>query len=535
MKEWSKRINIHYQHFILLFVGSIIIYAELMINQLTNDYDGLWENSYHYAGPWELSLGRWFWQYISRARFGISPDPYTSLLTLAIMVVGLLFLYDLWQITDKYTILLSGLLFISHSAICFELSYRYMSPTYGVAFFLSILAVWSFEKISRPAISILAGSLCIAFSMGSYQAYICCTTVAFLTTLLIKLFQNISWKNISVFFVKSITGIVLGGVEYITILKIYLQKNELEMSGYQGADSYSIMNTIRCLPASIYKTYQIFELYFKGILFKINRMQKSHIFTIMFILVSIVTIFYFLEIYKKNKAKALLFALLIFLYPVVSVSVLIIATDAAFSLQMACGPALFLAALPCLFQWRECSSQNKTNDAGDVPLQNILSIIYRNRSKMLSRIFSFFMVIVLYGSIYQVIIDQNIMYEGRIATENIVDLVTDKLLQEDLMSYDYRYVFVGAPCGSLLYSIDSNYEHANSYALYGAWYSGSNGAKSWRGVIRYRKGLNLNMVTGSEYEDLSYSETVTDMPQFPEDGSILLENDIVYVKISNAN
>lgn len=87
LKEYMKKVNIKYQDFILLFFGSVIIYSELMINQLTNDYDGLWEGAFHNAGIWELSLGRWFWQYISRARFGTSADPYTSLITLVIMVV----------------------------------------------------------------------------------------------------------------------------------------------------------------------------------------------------------------------------------------------------------------------------------------------------------------------------------------------------------------------------------------------------------------------------------------------------------------
>ncbi len=98
-ERWIEKSNIKYQHFFALIMGGgVIIYSQLMVNQLTNDYDGLWEGSFHNAGKWELSLGRWFWLYISRLRFGTSPDPFTSLLTLALMAVGLLFLFDLWQI-----------------------------------------------------------------------------------------------------------------------------------------------------------------------------------------------------------------------------------------------------------------------------------------------------------------------------------------------------------------------------------------------------------------------------------------------------
>ena len=42
------------------------------------------------------------------------------------------------------------------------------------------------------------------------------------------------------------------------------------------------------------------------------------------------------------------------------------------------------------------------------------------------------------------------------------------------------------------------------------------------------------MVMGPEYEALSSSEMVEGMPQFPDKGSILLDDNIVYVKIGNA-
>lgn len=50
LKELLKKSNIMYKNYLLLFVSSVIIYAELMICQLTNDYDGLWEGSFHNAG-----------------------------------------------------------------------------------------------------------------------------------------------------------------------------------------------------------------------------------------------------------------------------------------------------------------------------------------------------------------------------------------------------------------------------------------------------------------------------------------------------
>ncbi|MCM1193001.1 MAG: glucosyltransferase domain-containing protein [Butyrivibrio sp.] len=211
-KDRMKKVFKHKHNFIMLFVGAVILYSGLMINQLTNDYDGLWIGSFHNAGTAELAAGRWFWQFISRARFGTSADPYTSLITIGLLVIGLLLLFDLWNITNKYVIAIAGFLFISNPTICCELSYRFTAPTYGVAFVLSILAVWCFEKIHKPVLSVVAGSFCIACSMGSYQAYISCTTIAVLTAILIKLSRDVNRREIFVFSGKSIIGGVLGGV-----------------------------------------------------------------------------------------------------------------------------------------------------------------------------------------------------------------------------------------------------------------------------------------------------------------------------------
>lgn len=94
---------------------------------------------------------------------------------------------------------------------------------------------------------------------------------------------------------------------------------------------------------------------------------------------------------------------------------------------------------------------------------------------------------------------------------------------------------MGTPVSSRQYAVGANYLYANHYALYGAWYSDNNSAKSWRGIFKNIKGMNLDVVTGPEYEALAVSKMVEDMPQFPMPGSILLDNDIVYVKIGSVN
>lgn len=526
IKWWRENRN----HFFLLWIGSALIYAELMIHQLTNDYDGLWESSFHNAGTWELSLGRWFWQYVSRLRFGTSADPYTSLITLALMSFAMVLFADMLDVRNKWVIFLSGLLFLSHPSICFELSYRYMSPTFGVACLMSILAVWCFAKMKIGILAVNAGALCIAVSMGCYQAYICCTTVAFLTALLVKLSENTEWKKFIFFCVRGVAGILLGGAEYMLFLKLYLSVAGVEMSDYNGGDTYSVWNSVRQLPNSMRAAEQYFSLYFKGILYKINRMQTKHIFTVMFLVLSVASVIRVVSLFRQNKLKAVLLGLLFGLYPFAALAVLFIATDAVFALQMACGPALLLAAVTCLFG-RGTLHDLRDGSAGEGRPVNRLKVVAKRGGRILLPLY---MAVVLYGSICQVVIDQNTMYEGRKSTETIAEMIIDKLLQEDLISHDYTYLIYGTPSSCEWYSVDANHQYSNLYALYGAWYTGENSTASWNGVIRKVKGLNLQMVSGSEYLRLTSGGKMDDMPLFPAEGSIVLEGNIVYIKLSDA-
>ena len=57
----------------------------LMISQsLVNSYDGIWNTSVYYADRWERSIGRWFWPYLDKLRFGTVSVPLNSILTLII-------------------------------------------------------------------------------------------------------------------------------------------------------------------------------------------------------------------------------------------------------------------------------------------------------------------------------------------------------------------------------------------------------------------------------------------------------------------
>lgn len=131
---------------IVQFIFSILLYSILITNQLTNHYDGLWSGNYALSGTWELSIGRWFWLYIDRLRIGISSEPLTSCLALFLIIIGNILIFDIFGQIGKKTGYLAGMIIMSSTTVCNYLSYRYMSPTFGASFLLSILVAWILVK-----------------------------------------------------------------------------------------------------------------------------------------------------------------------------------------------------------------------------------------------------------------------------------------------------------------------------------------------------------------------------------------------------
>lgn len=267
IKMWSSEMKKEYGRYvpvlIILFAFSIIIYSQLWSNQLVNDFDGLWNGDYHKSGRWELSNGRWFWLYIDRLRLGLSSDPIMTMSTLLFFSLGVVLLLNLLEMGNSWRSYLAGMLFMGNTAVCVSLSYRFMSPTFGLAFLLSIMSACAMIKIGNSLLSIVMSAAFIALSMGLYQAYLGCTCLALIAYFLCELFRkDIQTKQIIKKMAHCAISVVCGGVFYIVALKLHLWVFHVEMADYRGGSTYSVSNSIIHFPASFLNTYKEFFRYF---------------------------------------------------------------------------------------------------------------------------------------------------------------------------------------------------------------------------------------------------------------------------------
>jgi len=502
--------------YIPVFIGSMIfssiIYFVLMANQLVNPYDGLWEYSNYTAGYWELSLGRWSWLYLDQTRLGISTDPLTSLITLALFSIGILLLLDIFDITSgKPRYIICGL-FLSNTAVCISLSYRYMSPTFGMAFLLNVFAAWLVVKIKNHFVAVLLSAFMIAVAMGLYQADIGCTCLVLLLHLLHLLYRkDATVREFLICVARCIVSAVLGGVLYIIFLNVHLKIFHTTLSAYNGASSYSLTNTVKNLPASIVYSYRTFFNYFFENYTITNIFQKYKIYVVVFLLFIVLLVMASIHIWKTNKLKAILFIAFIPMLPLACNAVSFIATSTGTSVQMTAPLALLIPAITCLCLKMEYKFS--------MPLRNITLAV---------------LVLTLYGCIYQVQLDQNAMLEGKTATTSIAGDIIDRLGDEGYLDADKEFCVLGLPSHNKLFATSALYESANGYAKFGNWWSDPGcSRRSWQSTFRYVCGINIPLCSATAYQSFSADEEIREMPVFPAEGSIIEKDNIVIVKVSN--
>ena len=190
---------------------------------------------------------------------------------------------DIFKIKSKTNQILIPLLLATFPTLALSFSYLFMVEVYMISLLLSVFAVWITIKFKY---GFIIGSLSIAFSLGSYQAYIS-FSVALVIIYIIKEIINKKdskelLKTILKLFLMGILGIVL----YFIILNILLKIDNLILSDYKGANSMGIP-PINMWPTQLLRTYKHFIGYFIGFsYYNIPIIEK--IFRILILLLSFI-------------------------------------------------------------------------------------------------------------------------------------------------------------------------------------------------------------------------------------------------------
>ena len=221
-KEWKTA-------FLSTFFIGLIIHMPVMLSDIPN-HDGL--ASMHFDQNM-ITSGRWFLM----AACGFSSF-YT--IPWLIGVLGLIFLslaaaglVELLEIRRLWAAVLTGGLLVSFPALASTCAYVYTMDGYMLALLLAVLAVLFTKKYRM---GFIPGAVCLAFSMGTYQAYL---PFAMILSVYAILMLAAGQGDIRGKVKKSTRYLymgAMGAVLYYVILQVLLKVQGRELASYQGID-----------------------------------------------------------------------------------------------------------------------------------------------------------------------------------------------------------------------------------------------------------------------------------------------------------
>ena len=151
--------------FIAAFVIGLLIHFPAMLMDIPN-HDGLdslyFDQNMITSGRWFLTVACGFSSYFTL--------PWViGLLGLVFLGLAAAALTALWELSDTVSIVLVCGLLVSFPALASTFAYVFTLDGYMLALLLAVLAVLCTKKWKK---GFLAGAVCLAFSMGTYQAYL---------------------------------------------------------------------------------------------------------------------------------------------------------------------------------------------------------------------------------------------------------------------------------------------------------------------------------------------------------------------------
>ncbi len=504
------------------FAVGALVYVPLYTTSLTNDYDGLWKSSLFFADRWEVSIGRWFWPVLDTLRQGYAGSLFNSLLMLVLIACGAVVLFDCFGFVGKRRTYLYAALVPVSVTVCAQLSYRHMAPTFGLGFFLSVLAVWLLTSEDTPRVfskNKLFSVLALTLSLGLYQAFLGVYCVVLLIVFLCRVCSFEKPSPPWVFLLGGGACLVVACCVYKLLWSAALFFTGIPSSDYMAASSVSFVSIFLALPQRFIDTYRIFFDYFFNNAIHHNLLQGEILYFVLLGLLFSLPLFCALSFFAKKKHTAGLSMLLFALLPPAVCAELLLASKAGLSVQMTSSLSLII---PLLLVFADVFLTNQKAET--------------IRVKQVLRFFApIIAAVVLFGNTYMVGIDLEVMSAGRDATETLLTSAYQTLIQSD-PTLENDYVFMGVLSENPLFAKSPLWERANKYARYGHWWCdcGHNCRLSYNGVFR-NMGVALEIPPESDtfYEEVLFSDTIENMPVYPADGSIQKIGDYTVVKMSD--
>jgi hypothetical protein len=271
----------------------------------------------HFAGRWEISLGRFLLPVWKELIGDITIPWFTGLLSILFLSLTVWFCIEILDIRSKAGIILtSGFLSINYSITELCGTFGYVLGAYTFALMLICAGVWMVINIKKKT-AVIAAAVLICISMGLYQAYI---TVGFALFLILVMRQTTSQESLNSHlreWIRYAAAFAIGGTLYYIVYKAVLHFTGIEPPySYNSLARLSNMD-IRYLADGVIMTYKSFIRFWF-----LNKAPSTWLIALINLVLFVTAVVFVVNrIMKQEKAKAiriLLFFSCVALFPLAS-------------------------------------------------------------------------------------------------------------------------------------------------------------------------------------------------------------------------
>lgn len=219
----------------------------------------------HYAGEWEISLGRFAQPLYAMLRGRYTMPWLGGMLTILFIGLSAFLVSDLLEIKNRWLVLCSAGFLIANATMT-EASacFLYISDALGLAMLLACIGAYALVRM-RGVVSVVIACATFTSSMGLYQSYILVAVVLLLfCAMRAALTEHRLWKSQWRNWTRWLIALALTAAVYFG-LYLLLQKHELSMSKMYNSPAQLASFTLAELMQLARHAYSSFVAFFLGL------------------------------------------------------------------------------------------------------------------------------------------------------------------------------------------------------------------------------------------------------------------------------
>lgn len=262
-----------------LFFG-FLTHIFMFLNKLPNgdDLESMYRN---YS---MITSGRWFDKIAMTLSSYYSMPWVTGVVAIFFLSLSTTLIVSLLDLKKQTSVIMTVALLATFPILAPLFSYMFYADVYMIAMFLASLGIWLTKRYS---FGFLPGSIGIACSMGSYQAYIGLAMVLCIFSLLqVILVNQKSTKEVLLLILRYLLVGILGVFLYFGILEYCLSYFQLTLTDYQGIDTMGQVDKAFILKTIPLAYNAFFDFFFKDTYLH-NPVYIKYLYYVVFSLISL--------------------------------------------------------------------------------------------------------------------------------------------------------------------------------------------------------------------------------------------------------